>query len=252
MVKKNTIIAVTATSLMMLGLIGAVSYTGLSQVLAADSTGKPVNRLVQNLATKFGLDENAVQTVFDETRVQEQTDRLGQAVTDGKITEDQKTSILSKETETKTAIDAIQAKDLTESEKQTQIKAILDAQKTWMNDNNIPEGLLGGGKGRGMGAEGPEGGKGEGMKGGPVDSASVLQNVTDKLTSAVSAGTITEAQKAQVLVKANEVKSQVDAINNSRSTETEKRTQIRAILDAQKTWLTDNGISEGLLGGPRR
>jgi hypothetical protein len=239
MVKKNTIIAMSVTALTVLGLIGTVGYYGISNVFASDS-GNHGSQLIQNIASTFGLDESAVKAVFDSTRTQERDLMLTQAVTEGTISEEQKNLIIAKEKETQTAINAIESQNLTDSEKQTQIKAVRDAERAWMTENNIPDGVMvGGGHGRG------------GMNGGRemMDSATRLENVTNQLTQAVSDGTITEAQKNLIIAKETEVQAKIEEINSTQLTESERQTQISAVLDAQKTWMTENNIPEGIMFG---
>jgi outer membrane murein-binding lipoprotein Lpp len=97
-IKNRLLIAGAASSAILLG--GGVAAT---RTLAADTTStNPMDSLVTRLSEKFNLNKSDVQAVFDENRTametkhqQEVTDRLTQAVTDGKLTEAQKTAILA-------------------------------------------------------------------------------------------------------------------------------------------------------------
>jgi hypothetical protein len=124
----------------------------------ADSTtsgnGKPMESLVTAIATKFNLNTSDVQQVFDDNRTAMQaqrqaemqqnfTDRLNQAVVDGKLTQDQANLIAAKKAELQDQTGA----------KRENAKAHMDELKQWATDNNIPlEYLqLGGFGGRRMG-----------------------------------------------------------------------------------------------------
>lgn len=147
----------------------------------ADSTasgrGAYMDQLVNAIATRFNLNTSDVQQVFDEqkTQMQEQMqqnmqerqaemeqnfkDRINQAVTDGKLTQDQADKILAKKSELIAFREGLQGK--TKDEIASAIKAEADSLKQWLQDNNIPEGYLGFGRfgvGREFGFMGMRGG----------------------------------------------------------------------------------------------
>ena len=165
-IKKSLIVAgaTLAVGTSVLGGIGAVS--------AASSTTGP-DTLVEKIASKFNLNKDEVKAVFDENRTEMEAshkakveEKLTQAVTDGKITEDQKAKIIAKAEELKTQRDAERdsMKDKTDEER----KALMEQHRTelekWATDNGIPTEYLrfagpGGGHGpRGMGGPGPDAG----------------------------------------------------------------------------------------------
>src|SRR4051812_426947 len=81
----------------------AAAAAGVTAVSAATPTDSQ-SSLVQKIADTFHLDKSKVQAVFDEHKSQVQADhqakfeeRLSQAVTDGKLTADQKTKILAEQ-----------------------------------------------------------------------------------------------------------------------------------------------------------
>lgn len=134
---------------------GILGFMGAGSVLA-ETANSTVPTIVQNLATKFGVSTSEVQKVFDDTRTQERTARLDEAVTAGTITSAQKELILKKEDELKTKMDAINAEKLTETERQEKMKALRTEIETWATENKIPINLLHpggmkGGRGPGMG-----------------------------------------------------------------------------------------------------
>ncbi len=95
--------------------VGAVlGIAGLHTIQAATAT--PASNLIQNLANKFNTTTDNVKSVFDQTRQQNQDarqkqieDNLTQAVKDGKITDAQKTTILSKLADIRTKMQAAQS-----------------------------------------------------------------------------------------------------------------------------------------------
>ncbi len=85
-----------------LGIIASVGYFGSNYVLAEDEN--PMHQtLISRIAEKFNLKESDVEAVFEAVRDEKHEEmkadrekRLSQAVSDGIITEAQKTAILSK------------------------------------------------------------------------------------------------------------------------------------------------------------
>lgn len=128
----------------------AVGTIGLSSVSAQDSSSYPP--IVQKLAERFGLSQTDVQEVFDEARADHHAqmltnfeDRLDQAVSDGKITEDQKQLILDKHEEIQAKMDELQSLD--PEAKREQMQAYHEELQNWAEDNNIDLPLFGFGPG---------------------------------------------------------------------------------------------------------
>ena len=115
---------------------------------------------------KFNLNVSDVQQVFQDTRTQQQNDRLSQLVTDGKITEAQKQLIIDKRTEIESKVADINNKQMTATERADAIQTLRDDLKKWSSDNKIDERyvMLGGGIGGGINSEMPFGGR----RGGPM------------------------------------------------------------------------------------
>lgn len=125
----------------------------------AETTSGSYPTIIENLASKFGLNQDEVEQVFEDTRTQLRSERLDNLVSDGTITEDQKQLILDKEDEIKTKIDEINNQELTATERREAMDNLRDDIQQWEDDNNIPEGALGI-----MGAMGMRGGgRGHGM-----------------------------------------------------------------------------------------
>jgi hypothetical protein len=123
--------------------------TGLG--VASAATGTPskddTSGLADKLASKFNLDKNEVKAVFEEERAEREAEaqknleeRLSQAVTEGKLTEDQKEKILTKIEELKAQREAnreaIKKKTPAENRefKEQQVTDI----EAWAEENNIP------------------------------------------------------------------------------------------------------------------
>jgi hypothetical protein len=115
----------------------------------------PMQNMMQKLSEKLGLNQDEVKTAMEEIRTERQAEakqqfetNLTQAVTDGKITQEQKEYILGKHNEI--------------ANQQQVVSNLRQELRTWAEQNNIDLPLMGGmGKGRGMG-EGQGMGRGRG------------------------------------------------------------------------------------------
>ncbi len=157
--------------LLIAGAISTIGFAGLagSSLASAQSSTSGSDSLVSKIAQKFNLKTEDVQAVFTEDRNAREAEHqasiekeLTQAVTDGKITADQKDKIVAKQKELQTSMEANRdaMKDKTEAER----KAAMDAKRTeleqWAKDNNIPTEFLRyvhGGHGGPGGPGGPHG-----------------------------------------------------------------------------------------------
>jgi hypothetical protein len=122
------------------GIVGLASITGLAAAATDSNTG---TSLVDRIATRFNLNKDDVQKVFEENRAEREAEhqqkieeRLNQAVTDGKITSVQKDQILSKLSELKTFMETL--KDKTHEERHTAMEQKRTELEQWAKDNNIP------------------------------------------------------------------------------------------------------------------
>ena len=121
-------------------VVGLAALAGVASAQTPASTNQ--QSLVDKIATKFNLDKSDVQAVFDEDHAtheaemqQKMDERLSQAVTDGKITEAQKTAIQEKQKELKSYLDSI--KDKSDTERHQLMKAKLDEVEQWAKDNGL-------------------------------------------------------------------------------------------------------------------
>jgi hypothetical protein len=129
------------SAIIALGLVLA----GASTIRAAGTmtNGNPMSKLVDAIAAKFNLQPSEVQAVFDEQRVamekeheQAFTDRINQAVTDGKLTRDQADKIIAKKAELESLHASMDGK--APDEMRSEMKTQMDSLKKWATDNNIP------------------------------------------------------------------------------------------------------------------
>lgn len=124
---------------------GAVLVSSVS----ADTTTSgqnPMTNLVNKIAEKFNLNPSDVQQVFDDQRAQMQDqmnqkyqDRISQAISDGKLTQEQADKIIAKKTELESERQDFKA-DLegkTKEEMRDAMKTQMDSLKQWASDNNI-------------------------------------------------------------------------------------------------------------------
>ena len=127
-----------------LGIAGAASMSQVHAQELSDSS----NPVVQKLVQKFGLKEADVQAVFDEVHEEHKTEmkqrmdeRLSQAVTNGKITEEQKQKIISKMTELQSQREANREtmKDKTPEERKTQMEAEKASLEAWAKENGLSD-----------------------------------------------------------------------------------------------------------------
>ncbi|MBU0618967.1 hypothetical protein KKD62_01900 [Patescibacteria group bacterium] len=141
-----------------LALVGFVAY-GTTKAYAENESGS-YPPIIQKLVERFGLNEEEVKVVFDETRekrrVEMQTrleNRLNEAIEGGDLTEAQKEAILAKKAEMQT--NCGEFKDLSPEERQKKMQAHKEEMQTWAEANGVDlsqmHPLLGGGRQGGFG-----------------------------------------------------------------------------------------------------
>lgn len=149
-------------------MAGAISVMTLSGGLLAQhafaSTANQPQSLASEIAAKFGLKQADVQAVVDQHKQEDQTyhqqmmtDRINQAVTDGKLTSAQRDLILAKIPQVQSQLTTIRAMTDPTARKAAMQQLFTDT-KAWATANNIDlswVGPLGGHGGRGHG--GPDG-----------------------------------------------------------------------------------------------
>lgn len=145
--KGKKLLAVTG----MLASVGIAGVLGLSTVSA--DTGSPAGRdnLISKIAEKFNLEENEVQAVFDEHRDEmhagrrtQLEERLTQAVSDGKLTEDQKSKVIAKfdEFSKQQQDNRENFQSMDREERREAMEQRHEELEKWAEDNDIPEEYL--------------------------------------------------------------------------------------------------------------
>ena len=163
--KKPLLIAGIATGV----TFASISGVGMASAAQTNKAEDGQSSIVDKLASKFKLDKTEVKAVFDEQHSQWEAARqtkvetaLTKAVTDGKLTSEQKDKILAKMAEIKA--DREKNHDAMKDKTHAERKALMDQKKAelkqWATDNNIPADyqkyIFGGGHGE----HGPHRGQG--------------------------------------------------------------------------------------------
>jgi hypothetical protein len=144
--KKNIIVSAAV-----LTIIAGATLLATKPSFAAEGTN-PEQSLVQKLASKFGLKQEEVQSVFDEHHKEmkaemetKKEERLSQLVKDGKITEAQKQLIINKQKELQAKHEAEfqSMKDKTPEERKAAMEKNKQELEDWAKQNNIDIQYLG-------------------------------------------------------------------------------------------------------------
>jgi len=140
-------------SLLVAGAVAAVGVTGVTGLgVASAATGssaepREMSSLVDKLVEKFNLNRGEVEAVFEDQRAEREAamqqrveERLNKAVSEGKLTEEQKGKILAKlaeiRAEHKDNHEAL--KDMTKEERRAHGEQQRKALEAWADENNIP------------------------------------------------------------------------------------------------------------------
>jgi hypothetical protein len=144
-----------------LGTVGLTSIAGVSMASAESTSGTtssdPMSSLVQKIASKFNLNKDDVQKVFDDDKAAREAqhdkqidDRLQKLVDAGTITGAQKTAIESKLKELKQArqADRAEMKNLSDTERQSKMDERKNELETWAKEQGMDltklKGIFGG------------------------------------------------------------------------------------------------------------
>lgn len=147
---------------MLAGLVALPVIGATSLAMAADTGANPRDTLVEKLATKFNLNKDDVKAVFDEEHAAREAEhqkayeeKLAQAVTDGKLTQEQADKVIAKSKELQAAREAHKTDwaNLGQDERKAKIDEERTAIDQWLKDNNIDRKwlMMGGRGGHGMG-----------------------------------------------------------------------------------------------------
>ena len=157
-----------AAALATIGGAGVLGVQAVSAESGNSSEANPMSSLVDKLVSKFNLNKEDVQKVFEENRSEmeakreaETSERLQKLVDAGTITAEQKTKIEAKLKELKsqreTNRDAM--KDLSDDERKAKMDEERTALESWAEENNLDLSKL---RGILMGRPGGRGSPGEG------------------------------------------------------------------------------------------
>jgi len=136
-------------------LAGVLGYGALTSPSVYAQENSPYSPVVQRIVERFQLNTSEVNTVINEVRTENMaerkaivTEKLNKAVSENKITEDQKNAVLAKLTEWQN--EKLTWTTMTREERQEQRKEHREEMEQWAQDNNIDlHSILGneGGKG---------------------------------------------------------------------------------------------------------
>lgn len=140
---KKSMIAALAVATMGAGAVGV----GTTYAASNTSPASPFGDLIEAIATRFNLSTEDVQQVFEEQRKAHQeemqakgAERLADAVTNGEITQEQADAITAHREEMQTFHESL--KEMSEEDRQAAIETQKEENKTWAEENNIPEQFL--------------------------------------------------------------------------------------------------------------
>lgn len=136
---KKKVLTILGAGAVGTALFVGTAYLTLQSVSALIGLGNgEYPDLIKNLAAKFNADPAAVEQVFEDTHDQMISTRLDEAVSDGKITSDQKSLILTKIDEVQAKMDEINDQEMTATERRDALEALHEDVRAWAEENDIP------------------------------------------------------------------------------------------------------------------
>lgn len=149
-IKRNTMAALAF--MIVAGSLVLPSYVSAAET-AEENHKSLFDGLVQMISQKFNLDKGKVETVVTEyqtqhrqqmqkTMQQEQSERLSQLVTDGKITEEQKQAIIKKREELRNKYQPDGMMDLSPEERRTKMQEMQTEWQSWAQSQGIDTSVM--------------------------------------------------------------------------------------------------------------
>jgi len=127
------------------GVLGVGAVAAQSE---GDTNEYPL--IIQNIAEAFGVGEEEVKTVFDDTREEKADARLDELVEEGELTQEQRDLLEAKHDEIHSQMEEIKDSDMTDEEKREAMKALHEEMRDWAEENGIElPGKIGNHKGKG-------------------------------------------------------------------------------------------------------
>ncbi len=143
---KNKYYIYVATPVITLATLGVIVASTVSASNTVE-TVSPKQNLISAIAQKFNISPVEVQKIFDEQKSQMKVkmqekfaDKIKQAVSSGKLTQDQANKIIAKraDLESKEADFRVSLKGKTKSEIKSIVKSQMTELKQWADNNNVP------------------------------------------------------------------------------------------------------------------
>lgn len=128
---KLVIISIAATA-----LLGSVALLE-ARAVSADDISPPMN-IIERLAEKFNLDQEEVESVFDEDRQEREEHRLGQLLSEGEITQEQVDLIHEKTAELHDEMEEIRDTYDDPEERHDAMEELHEEMNTWTEENDLP------------------------------------------------------------------------------------------------------------------
>ena len=141
MKKKSKVLVISTFLVVSILMVGVLSTSLIS---AQDATVYPT--IIERLASKFNLNKDDVQQVFEEVRDEHKAEmyanwaeRLDDLIAEGKLTAEQKQAILDKHDEMEAKIEELKNQDLTMEERREKMRALHEEFKKWAEENGLSE-----------------------------------------------------------------------------------------------------------------
>jgi len=132
-VNTNKAIVIAFATIATVGIAGSLIATSVKARML-DGEYSPI---VTNIAEAFGVTEEEVQVIFNDSRIERAKAHLQEAVNDGHITEDQMELIIVRKEEFRSDMDNLKSQDLSQEEFRDAMDLLRDEYRDWAEDNGI-------------------------------------------------------------------------------------------------------------------